>query len=349
MDAITEFAVDTNGFKAEYGRAQGGVITFTSKSGTNEVHGTAYEFLRNDALDAPQILRGPERRLQAERFRLGAPAVRSSSRSCTTAATRPSGSPAWNGSATASARPASSSACRLPRCIAATFSNWVDGNGRRPRSTIPPPPRRVNGADCPRPLPEQHHPGEPDFALRQSRLAQVGNVALPNNGAAPGTSAYVRNNYINATGTKLDPWNKWSIKGDQNIGTNDKVTFLYNRGLHEGRSRSGRIPRPAVSADNGSKPHHQAGFECLPLHVHQGHHADDRQLLLRRYQPIPGFQPLCRLRRRLEWKGHLPEERLELRRELPAHFSSPTTRSGVATRSTAPTTTSVRSATISPS
>ncbi|HYI92363.1 MAG TPA: carboxypeptidase-like regulatory domain-containing protein, partial [Bryobacteraceae bacterium] len=52
VDAITEFSVETNGFKAEYGRAQGGVITFTSKSGTNEVHGTAYEFLRNDALDA---------------------------------------------------------------------------------------------------------------------------------------------------------------------------------------------------------------------------------------------------------------------------------------------------------
>ncbi|MEP7364483.1 MAG: carboxypeptidase-like regulatory domain-containing protein, partial [Acidobacteriota bacterium] len=52
VDAITEFAVETNGFKAEYGRAQGGMITFSSKSGTNELHGTAYEFLRNDALDA---------------------------------------------------------------------------------------------------------------------------------------------------------------------------------------------------------------------------------------------------------------------------------------------------------
>ncbi|HYO84614.1 MAG TPA: carboxypeptidase-like regulatory domain-containing protein, partial [Bryobacteraceae bacterium] len=52
VDAITEFSVETSGFKAEYGRAQGGLITFTSKSGTNELHGTAYEFLRNNALDA---------------------------------------------------------------------------------------------------------------------------------------------------------------------------------------------------------------------------------------------------------------------------------------------------------
>ena len=70
VDAITEFAVDTNGFKAEYGRAQGGVITFTSKSGTNELHGTAYEFLRNNALDCAPILRSAKRRLQAERLRM---------------------------------------------------------------------------------------------------------------------------------------------------------------------------------------------------------------------------------------------------------------------------------------
>jgi hypothetical protein len=52
LEAITEFAVDTNGFKAEFGHAGGGIMIFVSKSGTNEYHGSAYEFLRNNAMDA---------------------------------------------------------------------------------------------------------------------------------------------------------------------------------------------------------------------------------------------------------------------------------------------------------
>ncbi len=52
VDAIQEFSVLTGGFSAEYGRAAGGVVNATSKSGTNSFHGNAYEFLRNSALDA---------------------------------------------------------------------------------------------------------------------------------------------------------------------------------------------------------------------------------------------------------------------------------------------------------
>ena len=52
VEAITEFTVESNGFKAEYGHAGGGMMSFASKSGTNNLHGNVYEFLRNDALDA---------------------------------------------------------------------------------------------------------------------------------------------------------------------------------------------------------------------------------------------------------------------------------------------------------
>jgi hypothetical protein len=52
VDAIQEFNVLTSGFPTEYGRATGGVINAISRSGTNQFHGSVYEFLRNSALDA---------------------------------------------------------------------------------------------------------------------------------------------------------------------------------------------------------------------------------------------------------------------------------------------------------
>ena len=52
VDAVQEFSVMTGTYPAEYGNATGGVINAITRSGTNQFHGSAYEFLRNDALDA---------------------------------------------------------------------------------------------------------------------------------------------------------------------------------------------------------------------------------------------------------------------------------------------------------
>jgi hypothetical protein len=52
IDAIQEFRVETHNISAEFGRGGGGVIQVTTKSGTNAFHGTLFEFLRNDKLDA---------------------------------------------------------------------------------------------------------------------------------------------------------------------------------------------------------------------------------------------------------------------------------------------------------
>jgi len=52
VDSTEEFKVQTNGMSAEFGRTSGGVISMITKSGTNAFHGSLFEFLRNDALNA---------------------------------------------------------------------------------------------------------------------------------------------------------------------------------------------------------------------------------------------------------------------------------------------------------
>ncbi|MGO9433023.1 MAG: carboxypeptidase regulatory-like domain-containing protein [Terracidiphilus sp.] len=52
VDAIAEFKVMTSDFPAEFGRAGGAIVNATLKSGSNQLHGSVWEFFRNDALDA---------------------------------------------------------------------------------------------------------------------------------------------------------------------------------------------------------------------------------------------------------------------------------------------------------
>ena len=60
LDSIAEFRVLTNNFDAQYGNYSGGIVNVVTKSGTNQLHGTGFEFLRNTALDARNFF-SPER------------------------------------------------------------------------------------------------------------------------------------------------------------------------------------------------------------------------------------------------------------------------------------------------
>ena len=73
LDALEEFRIQTSTFAPEYGRTPGAQISVVTKSGTNTFHGTAFEYFRNDKLDANDWFANRngsgEARTAAERFR----------------------------------------------------------------------------------------------------------------------------------------------------------------------------------------------------------------------------------------------------------------------------------------
>ncbi|MFN3326412.1 MAG: TonB-dependent receptor domain-containing protein [Bryobacteraceae bacterium] len=230
IEALTEFTVDTNGFKAEYGQAGGGVMTFVSKSGTNQFHGNVYNFFRNDALDArgffslrrgvykqndfgvtmggpvyvPKLYDGRNKTFfffsyEGFRNRVGAN---------DTIRTVPT-----------------------PEMYSGDFRNWVDQSNRLltiydPATTRPNP----SGSGMIRdPFPNNMIP-QNRFSAFSRLVMPYGQAVTPNMpGIVPGTTAYVRNNFITTEGTLLEPTDKLSVKVDQNIGARQRLGFLFSR------------------------------------------------------------------------------------------------------------------------
>jgi hypothetical protein len=61
INTVQEFKVDNSTFSAEYGRNSGAIVNIATRSGTNTWHGEAFEFIRNDALDARNFFDGPKK------------------------------------------------------------------------------------------------------------------------------------------------------------------------------------------------------------------------------------------------------------------------------------------------
>jgi TonB-dependent receptor-like protein len=68
LEGIQEFKMITSGFNAEYGRFSGGVLSMVTKSGTNRVRGSLYEFLRNDVFDARNFFDAVKSKLRQNQF-----------------------------------------------------------------------------------------------------------------------------------------------------------------------------------------------------------------------------------------------------------------------------------------
>jgi hypothetical protein len=82
VEALQEFKIQTNGYSAEFGRSPGAVVNAATRSGSNAIRGSVYEFLRNDALDANNFFSNafgspkPERKRNQFGAAVGGPLIR---------------------------------------------------------------------------------------------------------------------------------------------------------------------------------------------------------------------------------------------------------------------------------
>lgn len=241
IEAITEFTVDTNGFKAEFGQATGGIMSFASKSGTNQLHGSVYEFLRNNALDANNFFnnaRGIKRPVYKQHdfgFSAGGPVVIPK---------------LYNGKNKSffffsyeafRNREGATGATRTvptPEMYNGDFRNWVNGSG----AMIPifDPTSQTIGAGgvvTRNPFPNNQIPQSLFDPNIVSALAafRSGPVPTPNNGALPGTVGYVQNNYLVTSGSVVRPNTKISVKGDHVFNDKHRISgyWGYNRSFEK--------------------------------------------------------------------------------------------------------------------
>jgi hypothetical protein len=71
LDALQEVQVETSNYSAEYSRTGGGIANLITKSGTNQFHGTAFEFMRNDAFDAYKWTTGTKKKTELRQNQFG--------------------------------------------------------------------------------------------------------------------------------------------------------------------------------------------------------------------------------------------------------------------------------------
>jgi Carboxypeptidase regulatory-like domain len=226
VDSVEEFKIQINSYDSQYGKTAGGIINVSLKSGTNQLHGTGYEFMRRNGLDANSFqnnARGIERNghfLDQYGGAVGGPLLipklydgRNKSFFFVN----------YEGYREGTPTPLTLSV-PATEFAAGDFSKLVDGQNRRIAIYDPATGRDVNGTFTRQPFAGNLIPKE-----RLDPIAQkiLGYFPKPNI-ATPGFR-YSQNNFFGAGGENLDKDDFYNlvIKLDQNFGANHHVFFRH--------------------------------------------------------------------------------------------------------------------------
>jgi len=233
VEAIEQFTVDTNGYKAEYGHAGGGNLTYASKSGTNQYHGSAYEFLRNNDFDANNWFSN----------RSGIPiSIYKQNDFGVTA-----GGPIWipkvyhgkdktffffsyEGFRNRNGANGTAFTIPTPAMYQGNFQNWVTSSGTQiPIYNPLTQTANANGTYTRQVFPNNTIPQSvwSPAAVKALSVFQSSGMLMPNTGATPGTAAYVANNYLETSGSQVYPVNKWSVKVDHIFNDKQRLSGYF--------------------------------------------------------------------------------------------------------------------------
>ena len=249
IEAIEQFTSEVNGFKAEFGHTGGGNLTYVSKSGTNQFHGSAYEFLRNNDLDANNFFSNQAGIANSIYKQNDFGAV--------------IGGPIWipkvyngrnksffffsyEGFRNRTGANGTTFTVPTPEMYSGDFSKWVTSAGVQ--IPIYNPIGQVQNADgsyTRTPFPGNQIPKSLFSAMATKALGvfQTSGQLTPNNGATPGTAAYVNNNYLETSGSNVYPVNKESVKGDHIFNDKHRISGYYG---HDNEHQTGGPDGPAT-------------------------------------------------------------------------------------------------------
>jgi len=247
LEAITEFQVETNGFKPEFGQAGGGSITFASKSGTNALQGSAYGFFRHDALDKKGFFeqtKGIYKQSDAGGS-LGGPVMIPNIYS---GRNRTFFFASYEGFYNNQGSNAAFRSVPTPEMWDGDFSNWVNASGQRITIYDPATQRIGPGGTLIRdPFPGNRIPADRFSATAKQYIALARSVLVPNRGAVPGTFEYVNNNYVSEGRSTIETTNKYSLKIDHTLSNTNRVAYVFNRtrnGREAGPNGAPGLPAP---------------------------------------------------------------------------------------------------------
>ena len=139
-----------------------------------------------------------------------------------------------------------------PEFFTGDLHNWVNAAGRMIQVYDPSSTTLVNGAYQRTPYPNNQIPQTQFDTVAKAINAYVQPLLKPNvPNLVPGTSGYVRNNYI-SYGTTLAPNDKYSIKADQVITARQRIAFLFGRTREQ--DFAGMALRPLSLGGNPATP-----------------------------------------------------------------------------------------------